>query len=256
MTETTEEHPQSPSRNALRQGVDKSGFRYFAEGDIGQAHAMAHELLDDGRELDGYVQLGEWLRLFEASGAPIDRASSEWIHLQWHMAVFEIAAGQLIAAYERYRRAILPFVPAGKALTDAPSLLWRLHVAPEAAATGEPWTSEWQCVCDAALERMDLECNAYIAVHHLLAFAGARDVRSLDTWLDAFYARAPCCQKSRFLLQIGWGLRTFANRDYLPATRLLENPSQEVAQFGGSAAQNGIFKQIQQQAALYCANAA
>jgi len=82
----------------------------------------AHRLLDAGRPEEGHRVIGAWLATHEGTG-------SDWIHLQWHMAVFEIATGRWSSAFRRFARHILPAVSAGDAHTDAPSLLWRLSLA-------------------------------------------------------------------------------------------------------------------------------
>ena len=151
---------------------DASGFAVFADGSSGAAHVMAHRMLDEGREGEGLLRLGGWLDGHTGGG-------SEWIHLQWHMAVFEIWAGRLNEARQRYLREIQPVVPQGLALTDAPSLLWRLSLA------GDPSPQlDWDLLREVALARVHSESDPYVELHHLLAFAGARDVELLTRWLD------------------------------------------------------------------------
>ena len=65
---------------------DVSGFGVFSQGDAGEAHVMAHRTLDEGRHELGHRLLGAWLKRHDGAG-------SDWTHLQWHMAVFEIAVG-------------------------------------------------------------------------------------------------------------------------------------------------------------------
>ena len=73
---------------------DVSGFGVFSQGDAGQAHVAAHRMLDEGRHELGHRLLGAWLEGRSGSG-------SDWTHLQWHMAVFELAVGQWDAAFAR-----------------------------------------------------------------------------------------------------------------------------------------------------------
>ncbi len=101
---------------------DVSGFGVFAYGDAGEAHVMAHRMLDDGRHELGHRLLGAWLEGHTGSG-------SDWTHLQWHMAVFEIGVGRCKAALARFEKQILPVAAlTDDALTDAPAILWRLQL--------------------------------------------------------------------------------------------------------------------------------
>ena len=218
--------------------VDSSGFRYFSAGELGAMHAMAHDMLDEGLLAEGLERLGEWLDGRSGGG-------SQWVHLQWHMAVFEIAGGKLDEAHARFQQWILPAVAAGEALTDGPSLLWRLWLA-----GGRSLELEWGPVRDAAINHLDSVTDPYVALHNLLALAGARDVVAIDRWLDSHYE---CCSSTvgdRFLLRMAWALRTFANRDFEPSATLLEEV-QLVQMLGGSRAQNELFEHIRFEASSY-----
>lgn len=222
-----------------RPDLDRSGFRFFSEGDLGEAHAMAHEMLDRGLEPEGHEQLRSWLaRQDERDYAN----SSEWIHVQWHMAVFEIAVGRLEEAHARFRRYILPLVEVGQALTDAPSLLWRLQLA-----GGPELELEWGPVRDVAVAHLSKVQSPYVELHNLLALAGARDLVAIDRWLDTRYERATS-EVDRQLLQLAWGLRTYAHGDFEPSARLLETIADQVTGIGGSAAQNELFGSIRDRA--------
>ena len=119
--------------------VDSSGFQFFSAGELGAMHAMAHEMLDEGRELEGLRILGEWLEGRQGRG-------SEWVHLQWHMAVFEIAVGRWEAALRRFENEIAPVaVSSFDALTDGPAMLWRLWLA-----APRPVSLPWEAVAGMA----------------------------------------------------------------------------------------------------------
>ena len=71
---------------------DISGFRIFAAGEAGAAHVIAHRLADRNLPGRGRRYLGDWLRTHQGAG-------SEWVHLQFHMALFELASGDWDAAH-------------------------------------------------------------------------------------------------------------------------------------------------------------
>jgi hypothetical protein len=157
--------------------------------------------------------------------------------------VFALETGRVKEARERYRRAILPAVPRGQALTDAPSLLWRLFLG--GAVIEE---SDWAPVRDAALARVgDRASDPYLELHHLLALAAGRELGVLDRWLDAA-VKAAHSPRRRSLLRLAWALRTFANRDYRAAAKLLDEAPSLVSLLGGSAAQNRLFARIAERA--------
>jgi len=210
---------------------DVSGFGVFSDGDAGQAHVMAHRMLDEGRHELGHRLLGAWLEGRSGRG-------SDWTHLQWHMAVFELVVGQWGAAFARFETHILPVAThTYDALTDAPALLWRLQLA-------APRTVElaWEPVRDTAACRLARPSDPYVELHCLLALAGAGNVEGLDRWLQS--RRATDDPKAKILVQIGIGLRAVAEGDDELAAAILTSAAPKVSRLGGSHAQNQLFEQI------------
>ncbi len=214
--------------------TDATGYEIFSSGDVGAAHEMAHRMLDEGREHEGYVRLKAWLGHRSGSG-------SEWVHIQWHMAVFEIWAGELESARARYEREILPAVATGQALTDGPSLLWRLLMASESSAV-----VDWEPIRQAALA-IEPSDHPYVDLHRALAFAGAGDVGALTEWLDQKLAGAVRAT-TQTLLGLGWALRCYASGDYRAAATLFDQVVSRVGELGGSRAQNEVFVAIRDEA--------
>jgi len=210
---------------------DVSGFGVFSQGDAGQAHVMAHRMLDEGRHELGHRLLGTWLDGRDGSG-------SDWTHLQWHMAVFEIAVGKWEAALKRFETHILPVATQTyDALTDAPAMLWRLQLA----APG-PVTLAWEPVRSTALHRLTHPSSSYVELHCLLALAGAGDVEGLDRWLHG--RRATEDPRAKLLAQMGVGLRAFAAGDDELSALVLATAVPRVSELGGSHAQNLLFEDI------------
>jgi len=210
---------------------DVSGFGVFSQGDAGQAHVMAHRMLDEGRHELGHRLLGAWLEGRDGSG-------SDWTHLQWHMAIFEIAVGKWEAALKRFETHILPVAThTYDALTDAPAILWRLQLA----APG-PVTLAWEPVHSTALHRLTHPSSPYVELHCLLALAGAADVDGLDRWLHG--RRATEDPRAKLLAQMGVGLRAFSAGDYELSALVLATAVPRVSELGGSHAQNLLFEDI------------
>jgi hypothetical protein len=226
MTTTT-----TPLDTTRTRVTDSSGFRVFSQGDAGAAHAMAHRMLDEGRLEEGRRSLGAWIECHDGSG-------SKWAHLQWHMAVFEIAAGRNRDALERFVQHILPVVELGEAHTDGPSLLWRLCLS-----SGGTLDLDWGPVHDEAAASVSLTDDPFVELHHTLALAGAGDLATVDRWLDAHYSDEVAPER-RLLLQVVWGLRSFASGDYAVAAALLDGVVGNLGAVGGSRAQNDLFAEI------------
>jgi hypothetical protein len=211
---------------------DVSGFGVFADGDTGQAHVMAHQLLDQGRHELGHRWLGHWLAARDGQG-------SDWTHLQFHMAIFELALGQWDAAFARFEGHILPVAEFTEdALTDAPAMLWRLRLS-----AGRPVVLPWEPVRRTAARVLSRPSDLYVALHCILALAGACDIHTLDHWIAA-RSYASNCDDQQLLVRVASGLRAFAMADYrLAAAHLVENASR-VSELGGSRAQNELFQTI------------
>jgi hypothetical protein len=96
---------------------DISGYTVFSAGDAGAAHVMAHQMLDENQIELGHQLLGEFLENHSGSG-------SDWVHLHFHMAIFELELNNWSAAYTRFMNEVLPTAATTElALTDAPALL-------------------------------------------------------------------------------------------------------------------------------------
>ena len=214
---------------------DISGAPIFCEGAVGWAHVEAHRLLDAGRPEEGHRALGAWLATHQGGG-------SEWVHVQWHMAVFEIAVGLWSPAFDRFARHIMPEVSAGTAYTDAPSLVWRLSLASRGGVE-----MPWEAVRDAATEGLREPSEPYVELHHLLALAGARDANSIARWRGD--RRHEVSSLSEHVLnRMGEGLGAFAAEDYSRAAVILAAMAPRVSRLGGSHAQNQLFELISQEA--------
>ncbi len=208
---------------------DNSGYVVFSKGEIGKKHVLAHRLLDSGESERGYHMLGAWLAGRSGHG-------TQWIHIQWHMAVFELSLGRWQAVLNRFWRHILPAVlTSDDALTDAPALLWRLALE----TTGQvclPWDS----VRDRALLSLQGPCSAFVKLHNLLALAGAGDIENLDKWTRRQTTHA-CSPEDGLLLRFAVTLKSFAAGDFANAASDLATLAPKVSRIGGSRAQNEIF---------------
>lgn len=210
---------------------DVSGFGVFSHGDAGEAHVTAHRMLDETRYELGYQLLGAFLDAHHGSG-------SDWTHLHWHMAVFEIAVGQWEAALRRFEREIMPVaLESDDALTDAPAMLWRLWLS-----APRPVELPWEPLRARALRNLGRHQSPYVELHCVLALAGARDVEGLDQWLRV--RRRATDERTKLLAELVFGLRGFAASEYALAAAVLEPVVPRIAELGGSHAQNLLFVEV------------
>jgi len=210
---------------------DASGFAVFSGGDIGAAHVMAHRLSDAGQPAVGHALLGRWLEANSGTG-------SEWVHLQFHMALFELALNHWQHAWRRFTRHVLPAaILTDEALTDAPALLWRLALT----APG-PIDLPWNALRATAVRNIDRTTDPFVELHHLLALAGAGagDVTGLDRWLESRSASVAGTRGS-IVADTGIALRDYASGKFREAAARLDQNAPAIATVGGSRAQNELF---------------
>jgi hypothetical protein len=167
------------------------------------------------------------------------------------MLVFELALGEGEEALDRFHTEVEPAVRAGAALTDGPSALWRLTLA--RAIPRSP--SLWRGVRDAALAGKSTEDSAFQTLHHMLAFAGAEDIASLQRVIRELRGRDPDESDEHGLLRvIGNGLLAFARHDFEEAHRWLSSALPGRAKLGGSHAQLRLLVELDRESRYRCDN--
>lgn len=223
-------HPGFQPGSAVR---DAGGYAIFSTGDLGAVHAMAHRMYDEGRIEEGHRRLGAWLEGRRGSG-------SDWVHIQFHMAVFEIELGLVGAAYDRFTEHVLPAAAAtSEALTDAPALAWRL-----ALASGAPGPVTWEPIRLRAVTRLDRTDDPYVDLHNALALAGAGDLENLGLWFESRNSRARTTVE-RLVLVAARALIAYAEGDFRTASERLSEILPQIPLIGGSRAQNRLFARIE-----------
>jgi hypothetical protein len=209
---------------------DRSGYRIFSDGGPGEAHVMAHHMVDTAQYERGRQLLGSWLHGRAGSG-------SQWVHLHFHMAIFELATGHWDAAYRRYLQQVLPTAQSSEdALTDAPALLWRLALsAPEGTELG------WEPLRQTALKRMRRPSDSFTELHSLLALAGAGDLGSLDKYMKTCAADS---SDRHLVCRLATALLAYVKGHYYRAANLLWRLLPRIPEIGGSRAQIQLFEHM------------
>lgn len=219
------------SRPCVEAIVDASGYAVFSAGARGAVHVAAHRALDDGNLELGHRVLGKWLECNTGRG-------SQWIHLHFHMAVFELSLGKWDAAYARFSNEILAAAATtDDALTDAPGLLWRI-----ALSARRPVELPWQPLRHRALACMRRQPDPFVQIHNLLALAGAKDVTAIERFSATLTGSRS--RGDQLVERMALALRAYTRCAYREAAHRLENLIPQLPQIGGSRAQHEIFEQL------------
>jgi tetratricopeptide (TPR) repeat protein len=135
------------------------------------AHTRAHLCYEAGDLASGQAFLRSWLSTYPRDGG-------FYGHLSWHLALFELQAGDVAAAFRLYREAVAPEVnrdPAISILANAASFLWRWEVA------GQPHdATRWQAMLAFARTVSPRAGNAYADWHMALVEAAAGEGDALE----------------------------------------------------------------------------
>jgi hypothetical protein len=213
---------------------DVSGFAIFSAGDMGEAHVIAHQMFDKSRFEDGHRRLGDWLATRTGSG-------SDWMHLQFHMALFELTVDRWDDAYTRFTNEILPVAETtNDALTDAPALAWQLALAAQHEAA-----IDWGALRRTALRNLGQPATPFVELHHLLAFAGANDVDTIERWLSANRLPQIGSLATTVLTNMASALSAWCRSEYRAAAAALAKTVPRIQLIGGSHAQQQLFIELE-----------
>jgi len=210
---------------------DKSGAAILSAGELGRMHALAHDLYDQGEFLRGRDLLGAYLSSHRGEG-------SLWIHLQFHMMVFELATGDAVGALLRFETQIAPAVPRGDAPCDAPAAVWHLRLE------GVEVDSEiLGAIGSEASRGLRSGGKPVVMLHHILGLAACDDTRGLHEWLRQHGKRDACLHGCAHC-QIARGLGALQRREIRAALRWLRSGIELLPEVGASLVQNEVFAAI------------
>jgi hypothetical protein len=199
------------------------------------AHASAHLSYEQGEANAARAFLASWLTTYPRDGAL-------YSHLNWHLALAHLEAGDAAAASRLFRNAFAPDVhtgpPRGK-LNDAVSFLWRCELA------GQPRDADaWRAVHDFANDAFPRAGTAFSDMHLALAHAVAGDDAARATrtqQIDALvregrYPSGTCVPAA------SRGFAAFERGNYAAAIDALEPIADELERIGGSHAQLDLVR--------------
>ena len=197
-------------------------------------HSMTHVHFERGDASSGEDFLGAWLRAFDAP-------ASSYVHLSWHLALFELAQGKYQETLDRYEKYIRPSVAAKSmsTLNDSASLLWRLQMY-----CGTPPPKPWEEVLTIAAPAAESPGAAFRDAHAALAFAGSGDYEAMTKMTSRLRQAAEDGNSfvREVVLPLAQGIEAFAQENYTESVRLMEPVFPQLIRVGGSHAQREVFE--------------
>ena len=194
------------------------------------AHACAHLCYEEGDADAARAFLLSWLPTYPRDGAL-------WSHLNWHLALGHLEAGDAEAAFRLFTDAFAPEVHSGPPrgrLNDAVSFLWRWELA------GHPrHTEAWRAMHDFVIRAFPHAGAAFSDLHVGVALAVAGDKARLAARATemANLARRNRYPSGPVVPAVSQGFAAFERRDFAAAIDALEPVAAELERIGGSRAQ-------------------
>ena len=203
------------------------------------SHSVAHSMLEMGEAKNGSDFLGNWI-------GDYDKRAPFYVHLAWHLALFELALGHYNRVLALYKDEIRPSVLNKEQFTleDSASLLWRCQLYGLPISTGE-----WKEVYAQAGDAVKGTGTVYRDAHAALAFAGSHDRKSLNTMIQRLTESSKKGDRlaQEVTLPLIRGIDAFANGSYDEAIELMEpifdkSDFYQLVRIGGSHAQREVFE--------------
>jgi len=198
------------------------------------SHSMTHVHFERGDAASGEAFLGSWLQGFDAP-------ATSYVHLSWHLALFELAQGKYQETLDRYDNYIRPSVIARSmsALNDSSSLMWRWQMY-----TGNAPPKPWEEVLEIAAPAAERPGAAFRDAHAALAFAGGGNAEAMGRLTSRLRkaAEGGNAFAREVVLPLVLGIDAFGQGNYTQAVRLLEPVFPRLVRIGGSHAQREVFE--------------
>lgn len=199
------------------------------------AHGVAHVCYEGDDAAGGRDFLSAWLTAYPREGAFHG-------HLSWHLALFELGAGNWTAAQQLYRDTIAPDRHPGgpqQKVWDGVAFLWRSELA------GHPRDEPaWHTLYDYAASALPRPGAGLADLHVMLAHAVMRDDAALDARTRQIeeLAREGRYPSGAYVPELSRGFVAFERGDYPAAIAALAPLAQQSERIGGSRAQHDLIE--------------
>lgn len=207
------------------------------------AHAFAHLCYETGAQDTGIAFLRDWLPLYDRSGGLFG-------HLNWHLGLFELHAGNLEGGLRLYTEAFCADDHRGaihQKLSDSAAFLWRSELA------GHPRDpARWTKLKDYARERLPRPGMSLADWHVALTYAATGDDAALQGWIKAIeeLANAGRYPSGSVIPAVARAFAAYQRGDYAATISLIEPMLPERERIGGSRAQGDLVEATLLQAYL------
>ncbi len=194
------------------------------------AHARAHLCYEDGDPNSARGFLASWLATYPRNGLL-------YSHLNWHLALGDLEAGDAAEAFRLFTEAFSPEVHSGPPrakVNDAVSFLWRWELAGHPRDAGA-----WSMMHDFANSALPRAGVAFSDMHIALAQAVVGNDAALEARMQQMdeLARAGRYPSGAFVPAVSRAFAAFERRDFSAAIDALEPIAGELERIGGSRAQ-------------------
>ena len=194
------------------------------------AHAFAHLSYETGERDSGIAFLRDWLPVY-------DRNGGLYGHLNWHLGLFELHAGDLVGGFRLYTDAFSADDHRGavhQKLADSVSFLWRSELA------GNPRDqARWAKIEEFARAKFPRPGMSLADWHVALAHAATGDHAAFEAWVQAIeaLARDGRYPSGAIVPTAARAFAAFQRGDYAKAIDLIVPILPERERMGGSRAQ-------------------
>ncbi len=197
------------------------------------SHSVAHVFFETGDPDGGSDFLGDWLDGYDRRG-PFN------VHLSWHQALFQLAAGRPENAVSLYEDHIRPTVVKKNfgSLQDSASLMWRMKIYGD----GQP--GPWNEVLEIARPAAEKPGPAFRDAHAALTFAAGGFTDEMDKLIAGLgeMSESGNALSREVMLPLAKGVEAFANGAYEDAADNLDGLVDQLPRIGGSHAQREVFE--------------
>ncbi len=199
------------------------------------AHTWGHLCYESGDLPFGRSYLRSFLPTYSREGGLYG-------HLTWHLALFQLQAGDTDAAFRLYSDVVAPEVnrdPAVSILANAASFLWRWELA------GNPGNPEqWQTMQAFVGKMFPRAGNAYADWHAALVEAAAGDGDALEARVRQMedLARDGRYPSGPVVPAVARGFAAFQRRDFTAAIEAIEPVWKQRDRMVGSLAQTDLVE--------------